>query len=561
MLSYYYLLQNKMNNNKLEDVDILFDFCNGNSCNKKYLDITCNEDNFKKISVFDKFFNNLYRHDIKCVESNICLIVMMNLLKYNTPTMGNLTKMKRDIFVNTAIMMIKTAIKENKPIDSEFITYCTENDTIISKKCKKWTRVEHIISYYKDDEFHDSIMSALGHDKLEITNKYLMSLIILDYMNVSLTDKTQKVYNFFIKIIDKYFASNVKVFSKNSFSKITTFDNILKMSMSYPNDSKNFIVYHIIRHIITKNYIKLSKEHMNIAINNDNLIIVDILIDNKEPFTKDHFHNCVKVRTALSKIDIIPDDIMNIADKQFMQFDYNDILFYCEEYDLMFPDGYIANIKFDEKYVELCMKKGRMYYDIQLMDDVKFDSTFLERICGDSRYNCKDIENFIKKYNLVPTQKCMENACKLKSKTELIKYLLTFGLTINEKCLKNIMPNISTCDGFIISAYLNSINNDLIITKKDKLITIENVPMYLSNQKKRASLFGKITSDINEETYITLSSFEQHLWMYMSSNILFVDDLVKIDDVISRLSNLERHHFINKQDIHNLAVIIYTNAQ
>ena len=112
--------------------------------------------------------------------------------------------------------------------------------------------------------------------------------------------------------------------------------------------------------------------------------------------------------------------------------DYKD-LYFGAQYKAEIPNISRFNIKLDQKLLDKCWDYD--FYPKYNFKLVSNEMLQLQQMC-DSRAKVK-IRNYIKKHDLKPDRKCMENACKYKNNKEVLDVLVSKGGKYTIKCIEN----------------------------------------------------------------------------------------------------------------------------
>jgi len=160
------------------------------------------------------------------------------------------------------------------------------------------------------------------------------------------------------------------------------------------------------------------------------------------------------------------------------------------------------NIKFEENFVEVCSDYNFFPYD----KHIKHTTKSLEIECSKDRsisHLKKILEN---NPNLKLTQKCLENACTIKTNAPIINYILyNSEINCNHRCLINIIKsNISK------QYVLNLIDNYAYIYKKeqDELEMLRKENIELKNKLSNLNPSKKKKTDFISDDFLIKDNIE-----------------------------------------------------
>jgi len=119
---------------------------------------------------------------------------------------------------------------------------------------------------------------------------------------------------------------------------------------------------------------------------------------------------------------------------------------------LKLPNLHQSGIVFDKEMIDLCIAYKFCPFDLDDLDgflnnknetgSIKSGMDLLRLLCG--IHDLSKIRLIIQKYNLIPDEDCMTEACRFKSNIPAIKYLFSKGGIITTKCIRTAMMNSAT---------------------------------------------------------------------------------------------------------------------
>lgn len=157
--------------------------------------------------------------------------------------------------------------------------------------------------------------------------------------------------------------------------------------------------------------------------------------------------------------------------------DYDDIVYSINKC-VEIPGIERFNIKLDKKLLELCWDKDfSPSYEFDCIDPNLVE---LQKLCKKRSKN--RIINYIKKYQLVPDRKCMENACCFRNNKTILEILVNNGGKFTYKCIKNCAKEFPYSDTllYIINEY-EKVHNAEIEFYKEKIKILEDKINSLDN--------------------------------------------------------------------------------
>ena len=528
--------------------------CNITRCDALFTDICSDEYIANNHVVLSTIISDIHIHSQKCLSLTSIKTIVKIYLTLNDITSKNISCAPShllDLYISTYILLKKNI---------QYELMLAYFDSIPGSWNESWDHAEDIVADNNNSclNIAKTVREIFNYDGIIFSPLYVHHHKILCFMNTFVRNNL----DFFKKMFDTYFEK------KTNFSIIDPNDMFNKLILISGNDI-NYIIYDVIKYIIKNKYITLTDDHMDHASRDGKHNMIEILMDNKIIFTKKHLHKLFSHDAAIYRLKMYPitelisqisTQTLNFIRKHNVEITYDDVIFCCQE-GLTFPKEYIKHIQFDDKYFDVCKNKNMNFYNYDVVSNTLCSQKFIELQClvGITLY---DFKKLIKEHNITPTQKCLENACCIRSNTQMIKYLLSLGLKINTTCLTNMSNKISSAnDKLILSKYLES-KEENNKNNEQKQITKLNKTELCSKNKKRASYFGDICSSIKPSSYITYSSFRKHLNSYIANEkLLKEDDNVLINDTLSKLSLIEHKHYVNKNDMDILATIMYNNAK
>lgn len=125
-------------------------------------------------------------------------------------------------------------------------------------------------------------------------------------------------------------------------------------------------------------------------------------------------------------------DKMELLIKYGYQPTYEDVIFGIKN-KIELPDVERFGIKLDKKILELCWEYD--FYPSYKFDCIDPNMIELQKLCLTKKTT--DMKQLIKKSNIIPDKKCMENACGFKNNLPIVNILSKAGGGITYKCIKN----------------------------------------------------------------------------------------------------------------------------
>ena len=212
----------------------------------------------------------------------------------------------------------------------------------------------------------------------------------------------------------------------------------------------------------------ICKDYLIAACYGRNKLVISFLLDNKIVPDTDALNALLQItnpstfmvlqKKLFSKPYYIKDpaikllaEIVDLLLNYNYQLNYQDILNLTDNY-IIINNIEKYNIKFDNKFIELCSEKG--FYP-KYAHDIKPNLTSLQKECNKSS-NLAIIRNLIKAYDIKPDILCLSNACKFRNNITTLRYLVECGVEIDHTAIYNIvrsatMPSIQ----YITEVYYN----------------------------------------------------------------------------------------------------------
>ena len=550
---------------KINEIDTVI--CNDNC---SYLFDTINVDNIlcKSNRIFNKITKCLNRHKINCLKSSACTNMMKRLLEKHNLKIEEPIKNG-----NVILLYIYAHIAIKKKIDSNlfvefvgsFFRDCFSSITL---------QLGNINPYeipHTDSDRGPIIKKIITLDLLTYSEQYVTEYHMLELMLSDKNEKSEYMYNFFKKMFDEYFSNKDH---QNNITPMTIFNRMINLSSTCTRNTET-IMFHMLKYIIQSNYIVPTNECMDIVMENNyfNISFIEFLMDNKVILTKKHLHKLFHVNgpdiwyssqktNNDSEVVNVPKTILDMIEKNDISIDYDDVLYCCERY-MRFPDEYVSNMTFDERYFNICKRKRATFYNTKITGTIPYCIENLEQTCLEG-IRLNDIKKIIKATNIVPSQKCLENSCCVKGNMKVIEYLLTFGLTINDICMANMLINMKDCDEkTILMKHYEDIVNKAKNNVTRKIIKVDKVlnknDKHKNDKLKKSGTFNPICRNAEYSKYITLSEFKNFMKKYIVNLSLQKGEYIIINHNISCLSSLEDGCYIHESDLSNLSALIFTN--
>ena len=284
--------------------------------------------------------------------------------------------------------------------------------------------------------FIKDTLKIIEFGKLKYSKSYLSSCFLLTKLYVTREPENDYLFDFFKNTLDSFFGEK---------PDNDTVHGSLSKFLKYYFDDNQSIYYNLMKYIIDKNYyifnthdvLRKSKLTTKKIIEYIPYHLINLLIDNRVIFNKEHFHSIIQKSDIRNKICTIPNELLNLLDNNGIIIDYDDVLLCCEK-NIIFPEQYINHIKFDERYHNLCVQKSTCFYKDTITGKIPYDIALLEDKCK-HKTTVKDLKHIVKTFKIKPTQKCLENACNLNNSKAVINYLMSFDLVINKECVQNML--------------------------------------------------------------------------------------------------------------------------
>jgi hypothetical protein len=139
--------------------------------------------------------------------------------------------------------------------------------------------------------------------------------------------------------------------------------------------------------------------------------------------------------------------------------DYDDVCFAIKHSKQIPGLERFTDIKCDQKMLDLCWDYD--FYPNYKFDCISENMIQLQKMCLNG---CRkgDIQPFIKKNNIVPDRKCMENASAYKNNTACLEVLVAAGGRFNFNCLKRCIAEYKSNKTitYILQQYENTLNDE-----------------------------------------------------------------------------------------------------
>ncbi len=159
--------------------------------------------------------------------------------------------------------------------------------------------------------------------------------------------------------------------------------------------------------------------------------------------------------------------------------DYDDVLFGIKN-KVEIPNIERFSIPLDQQLLDLCWAND--FYPQYNFSWISSSMIELQKLCMTKRL--KDIKLLVKKNNLVPDRKCMENASRCRNNVPIYDYLTSIGGKVTYKCVQNCTKEMKD-NKFLIklandyeNIYINEINS-----YKDKIEKLEQEIIKLGGSK------------------------------------------------------------------------------
>jgi len=209
---------------------------------------------------------------------------------------------------------------------------------------------------------------------------------------------------------------------------------------------------------------KLCDDYLIAAFYGRNIKIIEFLLDNKLKPTS----NCImalfqyneiklKFNNIIAQNSVMPyssydsnsvkqiEKFINILINYNYNFTYPDILL-CTQHYITIPSIEKYNIKFDEKFYEICLTSFFPKYEI---DITITDETFFERACQKNP-SINILRELVEKYKLKPNSQCLINLCQSRANMQSIRYLIEKGAQVTIDVVKTSWSWSSS----VINSYL-----------------------------------------------------------------------------------------------------------
>jgi hypothetical protein len=258
--------------------------------------------------------------------------------------------------------------------------------------------------------------------------------------------------------------------------------------------------------------IKISSDHLGIVCANCNLEAIEYILQiTRMPINKQHYRALVGSSIYDPEPELeyyyyrknkpskfkngYSDEKMELLIKYGFKPDYDDVLFGIKN-KISIPNIERFGIKLDAKILDACYDVD--YYPKYNFDFIDKELIALQELCTSRRIS--EIKSKIKKNNLVPDRKCMENVCKFAKNSPVYEFLKSNGGKTTYKCIRN-------CAEFLK-------NNPFLLTIIDDYEKIHQaeIEKYEDNIKKLEeqvkTLGGTIQSNVQMTQKVALQKEE-----------------------------------------------------
>ena len=586
----------------LEDISKCSNKCN-DICESLYLQS-------HDTAFFQGFLSILENHDGQCLMSKHFKSLFHKLLNDHSINDVNIDDIDKSLSYDLCLYLLCTLIEINKMIAIKLLS------TFISK-----INIKTFVKIRNNSDINDSNMNEsklftitetnamtdtiMRYNKLQTANfigKTFRESVIFQKKVLKMTKIIHKPENesimcFFSNALDTLNKKGAslndrlcRTFLGKLIQEVKCNNDDTDKTDNVDNTDNNIILYDIVEYILKNKYATYdSFEHS--VYKNSKYRIAEIFLKHGMKFKKEYFDIIISNEAKNNKAKnikhaVLSSDVLEFISNCNIDIDYSYILYACE-HDLIFPNEYIKGIAFDSEYLRICSANGCEYYDKKIIGNVaNYDMKKFEDMCYSSR-NAKKIKSTIDEHNIKPTMKCLERACY--GSIDVVLCLLSYGLNIDAECMKIIIAEHCSDDrvAFILEEYckhieqnnnnininINTLNENHLNENNDDddnnndYDNYENVithdfpilPDCDDKKKKKVTLFHPICSSLKNNGYVTLSSFKKHMLSYITDNNLHIgNNFILINDALSKLSGINQNNFINKNDVNNLAISIFT---
>jgi hypothetical protein len=247
---------------------------------------------------------------------------------------------------------------------------------------------------------------------------------------------------------------------------------------------------------------ELDKEHLEIACENNSILIATHLLNQKIIPTNNCFKaifqkNKILKKSTKKEILFKRSKMINLLFKYGYKPNVEDILIATKHHHII-DNLNIFDIQLDESFIQKCSEFGFIPYK-----EYKLSPTIecLEYECGISN-NLQTITNLIKN-GLTPNIKCIKAACELKSNMTVIKFLLeNFNLKLDLECIKSVAISCNYSNiVYLLNKYdeglnktdvINSSNiNDMLFSYKQSYKSPANSPKKITKSRRIKKAFRR----------------------------------------------------------------------
>jgi hypothetical protein len=284
------------------------------------------------------------------------------------------------------------------------------------------------------DKYDDHKMIDIFVDTYDMSDKALSSEIFMirdTYFNLKLAEKLK---GYKLDISKHYMQDACKIlpYSK-AVIKVLVSDKNMELDSECLETACQYCDFNGIKYILDETKLKITKNHFNKLIISENYIPSQY---NSYGY-RSNYYNYGKSGYTLEKMELL------IAHGYSP--DYDDIK-YAIKHKKEIPNIDRFGVKLDKELLELCWDNN--FYPSYKFDCISDEMIKLQKICAD-KSPISVIRSHLKKYQLVPDRKCMENASLHKNNVATMKELLKYGGKLTYKCLKSqsyLLTSSSTLD-------------------------------------------------------------------------------------------------------------------
>jgi len=410
---------------------------------------------YNQISTIDKLLNTRCSHSPYGTKE-MCTDISKNIIDYMKSDENKNEKITGVIFMKFLIFITQffpnSCANKNIPIISE----------VLSLIFTEFIPSIEIINKLLIIREYDSIYQNLNKNpKFRLNDQYIDAIIDnrLQY-NI---DNNEHLCNFLINNIQLN-SNNLIKLCKCANEYISTFvsrtidKTTEKITCEYINNVCKALPHtkQILISLLNKGCI-LDTNHLCIACSNCTIDGIELILQiSRIPITKAHYQAIITSKIyKLDNCTIIENKGFNqekleLLIKYGYDLDYDDILFSIKHH-IELPNIERFKIKLDKNLLEKCWEND--FYPLSYnFDCIQPGMIHLQKMCKTKKI--KEIKLLIKKYNLIPDEKCIENCCKFKNNNSIFNYLIGLGGKVTLNCIKNCSKEMSN-NSFL----LNIINN------------------------------------------------------------------------------------------------------